>query len=139
MAWGDALPFSFTRDASPPSGGPGVLAIFVVAERARRLRALAPSQREAELRSALERCFGPQARSPLTLVGRDWTSDPWSLAGYGTRAERGAWTAAEEAPPTPPGARVLVAGTEAAAHGHGYMEGAVRAGQLTARQVLQHT
>ena len=141
MAWGDALPFSFTRDVSPPQGSPGVLAIFVVGERARRLRALPPERREAELVAALERCFGAPAGTPVTLAGRDWTSDPWSLAAYGTRAQPGAWTAAgpDEERPAPHAAspRLLLAGTEAAPEGHGYMEGAVRAGQTAARGVLQ--
>jgi monoamine oxidase len=137
MAWGDDLPFSFTRDVSPPSAAPGVLAIFFVGERARRLRAFAPERREAELLGALERSFGARARTPVTLAGRDWTADPWSLAGYGTRAEPGAWTRAAETPGGPAGGRLVLAGTEAAPEGHGYMEGAVRAGQLAAQAVLQ--
>jgi monoamine oxidase len=137
MAWGDALPFSFTRDVSPPAGDPGVLAIFFVGERARRLRALPPERREPELLAALERSFGSDARAPVALAGRDWTADPWALAGYGTCSERGAWTTAAHAAPVAAAGRILLAGTEAAAEGHGYMDGAVRAGQLAARRVLQ--
>jgi monoamine oxidase len=137
MAWGDALPFSFTRDVSPQSAHPGVLAIFFVGERARRLRALAPQHREAELLGALDRSFGSRAGKPVMLAGRDWTTDPWSLAGYGTRADPGAWTEAAGTPRAPAAGRLLLAGTEAAPEGHGYIEGAVRAGQIAARAVLQ--
>lgn len=133
MAWGDGLPFSFTRDVSPPHGEPGSLAIFLVGDRARRLRALPPERRAAELLDALERCFGAPARAPVALAGRDWTADPWSLAGYGSTAEPGTWTADR---PDSTG-RLLLAGTESALEGHGYMEGAVRAGQVAARAVLQ--
>jgi monoamine oxidase len=139
MAWGDALPFSFTRDVSPPGGAPGALAVFFVGERARRLRALPPDRRRAELLAALERCFGPRAGAPVMLAGRDWTADPWSLAGYGTRADSGAWTSAaafETLPAVSPGP-ILIAGTEAASEAHGYMDGAVRAGQLAASTVLE--
>ena len=137
MAWGDTLPFSFTRDASPPGAEPGVLAVFCVGDRARRLRAEPREHREAMLLDALERCFGSRARTPLELAGRDWTADPWSLAGYGTVAEPGAWTGDRGAAGGGAASRLLLAGTESALEGHGYMEGAVRAGQVAARAVLQ--
>jgi monoamine oxidase len=136
MAWGDALPFSFTRDVSPATDGPGVMAVFFVGDRARRVRALPAPNRGAALRDALSRCFGPQAAAPLELVTRDWTADPWSLGGYGSILSPGE-PVAPVAAPGGPSDRVVLAGTESAAEHHGYIEGAVRAGDQAAVAVLQ--
>jgi monoamine oxidase len=133
MAWGDSLPFSFTRDISPPGGEPGLLSAFFVGDRARRLRDLPAARRGAVLTDALARCFGPPAAAPVELVTRDWTSDPWSLGGYGSAMSPGG----AAAPPTSPSGSVVMAGTESAEEHHGYMEGAVRAGEQAAISVLQ--
>ena len=58
MAWGDALPFSFSHDVSAPGGSPGILAVFALADRVRRLRRLAPPDRETAITHALGECFG---------------------------------------------------------------------------------
>jgi monoamine oxidase len=136
MAWGDALPFSFTRDVSPPPGEPAVMAVFFVGERARRLRTLPAANRGAVLKDALSRCFGPQAAAPIELVTRDWTADPWSLGGYGSILSPGGPLPGAGAP-TGPRERIVFAGTESAAEHHGYIEGAVRAGEHAAVSVLQ--
>jgi monoamine oxidase len=127
MAWGDGLPFSFTHDVSSPDGEPGVMAAFFVGGRARALRALDPARRERLLVDALGRSFGPRALMPLAVAGRDWTTDPWSLGGYGAATQHGEPTG---------GARVIRAGTESAAAHQGYMEGAIRAGEHAAATVL---
>jgi monoamine oxidase len=136
MAWGDALPFSFTRDVSPPGTEPGALAAFFVGDRARRLRELPARRRSAVLTDALARCFGPAAAAPAELVARDWTADPWSLGGYGSVMSPGGG-AASPATSVETSDRIVLAGTETAGEHHGYMEGAVRAGERAAVSVLQ--
>jgi monoamine oxidase len=134
-SWGGALPYSFTHDVSPPGGAPGLLAVFFVGERARRLRALDAAARAARLRGGLARAFGPEAARPLASAARDWTADPWTLGGYGSALPPGVWTA--HAPRSPSSGRVLYASAESAVEHHGYMEGAVRAGQRAAARVLE--
>jgi monoamine oxidase len=134
MAWGDALPFSFTRDAA--HGEPGVLAIFAVGARARRLRALAAPERDRQVTRALVRCFGARAARPIALAARDWTAEAWSLGGYGSTAAPGDWTATANARPRSTDDRIVLAGTESSAEHHGYMEGAVRAAERAAATVL---
>jgi monoamine oxidase len=136
MAWGDALPFSFTRDVSPPTAEAGVMAAFLVGDRARRLRELAPPRRREILKGALARCFGPRAAAPVELVMRDWTADRWSLGGYGSVLSPGGPAGPPGAPAGPP-ERIVLAGTESIGEHHGYMEGAVRAGERAAATVLQ--
>lgn len=136
-SWGRDLPFSFTHDVSPPDGAPGLLSVFFVGERARRLRALHPNRREARVRAGLERAFGPQAGRPLTTATRDWTAETWSAGGYGSALAPGAWTAAAATAAPAPGGRVVYAGAESAVEHHGYMEGAVRAAQHAAARVLE--
>jgi len=136
MAWGDGLPFSFTRDVSEPAGDVGVLAAFFIGDRARRLRELPPPRRAVVLKDALARCFGPAAAAPVELVMRDWTADPWSLGGYGSVLSPGG-SPGLAAMPAGRSDRLVRAGTESAAEHHGYIEGAVRAGELAAVSVLQ--
>jgi monoamine oxidase len=132
-AWGDALPFSFTHDVSPPGGEPGLLAAFFVCDRAQRLRALPADRCRAYVTDGLEAAFGPWARHPVAFAIRDWTADPWALGAYGSNVPPGGWTAPRE-----PGAGPITwAGTESAAEHHGYMEGAVRAGERAAVEALQ--
>jgi monoamine oxidase len=136
-AWGDALPFSFTHDVSPPGGEPGLLAVFFVGERARRLRSLPAEGRRAHVTGALETAFGPWARHDVAFAMHDWTADPWTLGAYGSSLPPGGWAAvprpAENAPQSP----IVWAGTESATEHHGYMEGAVRAGERAAVRSLQ--
>ncbi|MEA2368663.1 MAG: monoamine oxidase [Thermoleophilaceae bacterium] len=135
-AWGDALPFSFTHDVSPPGGEPGLLAVFFVGDRARRLRELPAGRRDAAVADGLCTAFGPWAQHPVAFATRDWTADPWALGGYGSSVPPGAWTAAPH-PAGDPAGRVVWAGTESAVEHHGYMEGAVRAGERAAVASLQ--
>jgi monoamine oxidase len=135
-SWGRGVPFSFTHDVSPPDGAPGLLSVFFVGERARRLRAVHPDGRAAYILAGLERAFGRDALRPLATAERDWTAEPWSAGGYGSALPPGAWTAAAGSPPAS-GGRVVYAGAESAVEHHGYMEGAVSSARHAAAHVLE--
>jgi monoamine oxidase len=134
-AWGTALPFSFTHDVSCADGEPGVLSVFFSGARASAVRPLAPTERRELVLDALERCFGPHAAHPVGYVERDWSADEWSLGGYGSAMPLGGWTSCGAALREPVG-RIHWAGSETATEHHGYIEGAVQAGQRAAAEVL---
>lgn len=123
-------------DNSPPGGYPGVLAGFVVGGNARRFVALPAPERRAQILASLRRLFGPQAASPSAYVEKDWVTDPWSRGCYFAFAPPGVMTSFWPLRQTPVG-RLHWAGAETAVEGYGGMNGAVEAGQRTAREVLR--
>lgn len=79
--------------ACPPSGTPGSLASFVSGNRVGSFSQFSHrEQRELILRD-LVTFWGPEAGSPLELVIKRWTEDPWQIGGYGVTRTAGAWTA----------------------------------------------
>lgn len=135
-AWGTGLPFSFTHDVSPESGTPGVMAVFFLGERARRLRRLDASGRRRTTLDALASCFGGRAERPLAYYARDWNEDPWARGGYSANAAPGVWTAHGSTLREPAG-RVVWAGSETASEYVGYMEGALESGERAAAEALE--
>ena len=133
FAWGDELPFSFTHDVTPPGASAGLLAVFFVGGRAARLRALKAGERDRLIRGGLERALGPWAANPVAVAAHDWTADRWSLGGYGSGIGPGAHP--DDASVAPPG--IVLAGTERAPHHHGYIEGAIAAGERAAAEVRE--
>jgi len=79
--------------------------------------------------------FGPQALTPRTYVDTNWAAEEWTrgcpvgLAGPGTLFAYG--HALRE-----PVGLIHWAGTETSNYWNGYMDGAVRAGERVAREVL---
>lgn len=124
-----------TADACPPSGTPGILASFVSGNRVGTFSQLSHrEQRELILRD-LVTFWGPEAGSPLELVIKRWTEDPWQTGGYGVTRTPGAWTAFGSSWQDPHG-KVFWAGTEQATRWPGYFEGAIEAGLAAARQAV---
>ncbi len=117
-------------DNSQPSGTPGVLLVFA---NAAALPADAGARRDA-LASALVPVFGDEARATIGYADHDWTADG-SVAGCVSPLPPGLLTAAGPAL-RPPVGRIHWAGTETSPVWTGYMEGAVRAGNRAAAEVL---
>jgi monoamine oxidase len=130
-AWGDELPFSFSYDMSPPDGQPGVLTLFFVGDRSRRLR-----EGKADVRSALAQCFGPRAGQPQALLARDWAAEEWTRGAYCGYMPPGAWTRYGWALREPAGP-LAWAGSETAVTHAGYMEGAIESGERAAADALR--
>jgi monoamine oxidase len=112
--------------------GEGVLSILVPPERLLHHVSASDDVRRADLLSALERVYGPEARDPVALLRRDWGLDPFTQ-GYVTQWAPGDVMAVGPLHGThePP---FYVAGSD-----HwvaGYMEGAVRTGRQAARAIL---
>jgi monoamine oxidase len=134
-AWGAQLPFSFSYDMSPPDGSPGVLTLFFVGDRARRLRAHGEHGRRAIVMAALTCCFGGRAERPLALLSRDWAAEEWTRGAYGGYMPPGVWTRHGRALRAPVGP-IAWAGSETAVEHAGYMEGAIESGERAAAEAL---
>jgi monoamine oxidase len=131
----DAGPVGLTYDNSPPEGWPGVLLGFLEGSRARQLGRLPARERRTAVIDSFARLFGPRATEVETYVERLWADEEWSRGCYGCHMPTGAWTGYGAALREPLGT-LHWAGAEYAAVWNGYMEGAVRSGERTARAVL---
>lgn len=131
----DRGPVRITFENSPPDAGVGVLMAFIGGSTWHEWGNRPLEERRTAVLQALAKIFGPQALTPIDYVEQDWTRERWSTGGptavaapgtiynYGAEIRR-------------PVGRVHWAGTETATYWTGYMEGAVRAGERAAQEVL---
>jgi len=124
-----------TFDDSPEDGSKGVLLSFVGGDSARRYFSLSPADRRQAVLNDYANYFGPQALKPTTYIESNWAAEeftrgcPVGLGTPGTISEFG--PAIRE-----PVGLIHWAGTETSNYWNGYMDGAVRAGQRAAQEVL---
>jgi monoamine oxidase len=122
-------------DNSPPDLRCGVLLGFLEGRHARKAGTLAPEERRGLVLSQFAKFFGPHVADPAEYVEKDWVAEEWSRGCYGGRFGTGVWTGYGEALREPVD-RIHWAGTETAEVWNGYMDGAIRSGERTAREVL---
>jgi monoamine oxidase len=138
MGLTDSGPVRVSFDNSPPDAGIGVLLAFVGGATLRDWAARSLDERRAAVLQGFAAIVGPQALNPVDYVEHDWTRERWSLggpvaiAGVGTVYGYGSCI-------RQPFGRVHWAGTETATYWSGYMDGAVRAGERAAAEVLAST
>ncbi|MQY06984.1 L-amino acid dehydrogenase [Actinomadura sp. RB68] len=132
----DIGPVKVTFDVSPPGGGIGVLLGFVEGGEARRWQRLPEEERRRTVIDSFVRFFGPRAARPTAYVEKDWSAEEYTRGCYGAHFAPGVWTGYGDAL-RPPVGRVHWAGTEYAVEWNGYMEGAVRSGTATAREIVE--
>jgi monoamine oxidase len=131
----DVGPASLIFDNSPPDGSIGVLFCFIGGSAHDRWAPLGPEQRRSQVLEGLAAFVGDQARTPADYFEHDWTLERWTRgcpvahAAPGVLTKYGPWLRR-------PHGRVHFAGTETADYWLGYMDGAVRAGERAAREVL---
>lgn len=130
-----AGPLTETVDNSTPTSPRGVLTGFSYSADAAALRGLSPDGRRRCVLDAFAAVVGPRAADPIALVEYDWSADEWTRGCFGGVFTPGAWRAYGPRLRTPVG-RVHWAGTETATRWSGYLEGAVRAGEQAAAEVL---
>jgi monoamine oxidase len=128
-------PVNVAFDDSPPDGRPGVIFGFVGGDEARAYNRLSPGARRAAVLSSYVEFFGKQAAHPRAFFDTRWTNEEWTrgcpvaiagpgtLLAYGDRIRK-------------PVGRIHWAGTETSTYWAGYMDGAVRAGERAAGEVL---
>ena len=132
----DTGPAKLTFDNSPPDGSPGVLLGFLEGRRAREFGRLGAHERRAAVIAGFARLFGPRAARPDAYVERLWAEEEWSRGCYGCHMPTGAWTAYGPALREPVGP-IHWAGAEYSTVWNGYMDGAVRSGELAAARALE--
>jgi monoamine oxidase len=131
----DAGPCQSTYDNSPPDGRPGVLVGFIGGDRARAWGAMSDRAQRTAVLKTFAALFGTQALKPRDYVQMHWAREEWSRGAPVGVFPPGALTANGRAL-RPPQGRIHWAGTETSTYWNGYMEGAVRAGERAAREVL---
>ncbi len=127
-------PVAMTFDNSPRDGSYGVLVGFLEGAHGRRAGALSDQQRRDLVLDGFATYFGPAAREPLEYVDRDWAEEEWIRGGYGAHLAPGTWTHYGDLLRRPEGL-IHWAGADTSAVWNGYMDGAIRSGELAARAI----
>ncbi len=127
-------PFQTLFDCSPADGGKGILMGFVIGRRADHFLAYDNEKRQKEMIEVLVRYFGEEASRPLAYQDFSMSDEKWSKGCYAGLMKENSWTEFKDiyrqaAPP------LYFAGTEAAVRWHGYIEGAVLAGEDAADKI----
>ena len=125
-----------TFDVSPPGGEIGILLGFVEGGEARRWQRLSAAERRRTVLDCFARYFGARAAEPTTYLEKDWSAEEFTRGCYGAHFAPGVWTNYGDVL-RPPVGRIHWAGAEYAVEWNGYMEGAVRSGCATAREILE--
>ncbi len=122
-------------DISPPDGSVGVLLAFVGGSTWSTYGTMPLAERRKAVLEGFARIVGPEALQPEEYLEHDWTHERWTMGGPVAAAGCGTTTAYGSTIRQPFG-RVHWAGTETSTYWSGYMDGAVRAGERAAREVL---
>jgi monoamine oxidase len=122
-------------DNSPPDGSVGVLFAFTGGSAANRLARLSPAQRRKQVLARFRQYVGDRALSPTQFIEHDWRREKWT-GGCPTGVPQPGVLSRYGSSLRAPIGRVHFAGTETADFWQGYMDGAVRAGERAAREIL---
>jgi len=134
QAASDRGPIKVTFDNSPPDGTPGIMMGFMEANDGRAAGRLSFSERREAAVACFVRYFGSRAARPSEYIERDWMAEEFTRGCYGAHFAPGVWC--EYGPAlTEPVGLIHWAGAECSSVWNGYMEGAVRSGELTAEVV----
>jgi monoamine oxidase len=136
QAVSDTGPVKVTFDVSPPGGEVGILLGFVEGGEARRWQRLDEAERRRAVLDCFVRYVGARAAHPTAYLEKNWSAEEFTRGCYGAHFAPGVWTSYGDTLRTPVG-RIHWAGAEYAVEWNGYMEGAIRSGMATAREVLQ--
>jgi monoamine oxidase len=135
MAVNDMGPVRVCFDNCPPDASVGVLMAFIGGATWADWGNRPLAERRAAVLAQFARFFGAQAMKPTDYVEHDWTHERWSLGG--PVANVGTGTVLRYGPAIrQPFGLVHWAGTETSTYWSGYMDGAVRAGERAAAEVL---
>jgi monoamine oxidase len=127
-----SIPF----DNSPPDGSVGVLFAFTGGRAADRLAGRSAAERRKQVLERFRQYVGDQALSPVQFIEHDWRSERWTRGCPTAIPRPGVLSRYGDALRAPIGP-VHFAGTETSDYWQGYMDGAVRAGERAAHEVLR--
>lgn len=128
-------PFQTLFDSSPADSSYGVLLAFCIANRAREFFSKNEQTRKKIALEYFQRYFGKEAAQPIYYTDHCWADEAWSKGCYAGLYPTGAWTNFQNELAKPTGS-IFWAGTETSEVWYGYIEGAVRAGERAAQEVL---
>jgi len=123
-------------DNSPPDGSVGVLFAFTGGRAADRLASLRAAERRDQILERFAEYVGNQALAPTQFIEHDWRTERWSRGCPTGIPQLGVLSSYGDTLRSPIGP-VHFAGTETSDYWQGYMDGAVRAGERAAREVLR--
>ncbi|MHA7130085.1 flavin monoamine oxidase family protein [Algoriphagus namhaensis] len=132
----DSSPFQTLFDCSPKNASHGIILGFSIGDRARQLMTLPEESRAEEMKQVLTRYFGTRAKDSTHYQDYCMSDEQWSKGCYAGLMPTGAWTGFRDAYRTPMDP-LYFAGTEAATRWHGYIEGAVLAGEKAASAIIK--
>lgn len=130
-------PFQTLFDSSPADGSYGVLLAFCIADRARDFFSKDANARKKIAMNSFSKYFGETAAKPIEYIDHCWADEAWSKGCYAAYYPTGAWTNFTNTLSQPTG-RIHWAGTETSSVWYGYIEGAVRAGERAANEILKN-
>ncbi|PWJ53852.1 monoamine oxidase [Quadrisphaera granulorum] len=132
----DRGPVFITFDASPHQSREGVLLGFVGGPQGRAWDELPEAERRVRALASFADLYGPKALEPIGYIDQKWGADPWTGGGPCAAPSAGAVVPYYSHLATPVGP-LHWAGTETADRWSGFMDGAVRAGERAAVEVLR--
>ena len=126
---------SLVYDNCVPDSDRGILVAFVEGRHAREFNELSESEREHGILADLVEFFGDEAGKPTEVLQRNWSEETFTRGCYGGRFGTGLWTTVGRHLREPLG-RIAWAGSETSDVWNGYIDGAIRAGQRAADEVV---
>ncbi|HEX6485513.1 MAG TPA: FAD-dependent oxidoreductase [Nocardioidaceae bacterium] len=123
-------------DNSPADTSVGVLLAFIGGSTWERHGVRSRAARRTAVLEGFAKVVGPDALKPIEYVEQDWTHERWTMGGPIALLGTGTTTSFGHTI-RKPFRRVHWAGTETSTYWSGYMDGAVRAGDRAAREVLE--
>jgi monoamine oxidase len=130
-------PFQTLFDSSPSDSSYGVLLAFCIADRARDFFSKDQDTRKKIALNSFSKYFGGTASNPIHYIDHCWADETWSKGCYAAYYPPGAWINFTNSLSQPSG-RIHWAGTETSSVWYGYIEGAVRAGERAANEILKN-
>lgn len=128
-------PVKVTFDNTAPGGTNGIMMGFLEGAEARAWARRTAEERRGAFIDSLVPLFGEESRHPIEYIEKDWMAEEFTRGCYGAHFAPGVWTAYGPALTESVG-RIHWAGAEHASVWNGYMEGAVRSGEATARRLI---
>ena len=133
----DEGPVHAVFDVTPPDQPHGVLMGFIEGRDAQKVWRLDADERRKVVLGQLTAFFGEAASAPVDYRDHSWEDDEWTRGCYAGVAGPEILSTVGHTIRAPHGG-VFWAGTETATHYMGYFEGAVRAGERAAGEVVTH-
>ncbi|OWF56714.1 amine oxidase [flavin-containing]-like [Mizuhopecten yessoensis] len=127
---------NYTLDDVKPEGGKPALMSFVLADKAKKLCNLTAEDRKQRISEMYSKVFKTEkALHPIHYEEHNWLAEQWSGGCYTVMMPPGFLTKFGKEMRRPFD-RIHFAGTETATAWSGYMDGAIQAGERSAREIL---